>query len=279
MSIGYVGSHNVRMPIGGAYNVALTPGPGLVSTRNLFSYAPVSNYDRSIGQAKYNALQMKAERRLAGGLSYLFAYTWSKSMDVASSGQFGSEGQSLQNPYDPNGSRSVSGFDVPHLFTAGLLYDLPFGHQKRWLTSGIASRILGNWQMNAIVSLRSGQPFTPLMNLDIANIGAIDSTTQDRPDLVGNPSLANPGASAWFNTKAFAAPKSYTFGSAGRNLLRTQALSNLDFSVFREDAITEKLKLQFRVEAYNALNHPTLGTPGTNFNASKSKGVSFWCSF
>src|SRR5260370_41740574 len=103
---------------------------------------------------------------------------WSKSIDVASSGQFNDEGFSLQNPYDPNGSRSVSGFDIPPYFAAAIVYDSPFGPGKLWLHSGIGSRILGNWQVNSIVVLRSGQPFTLATNADIANIGALAGSSQ-----------------------------------------------------------------------------------------------------
>jgi hypothetical protein len=263
LTLGYVGSHNLRLTVGGDYNTALTPGPGPTQPRALWPNDPVSLWDRSVGQSKYDALQVKFDKRFSSGFSYLLSYTWSKSIDVASSGQFNDEGFSLQNPYDPNGSRGVSGFDIPHYFSAAIVYDSPFGRGKRWLRQGIASRILGSWQINGIVQLRSGQPFTLATNADIANIGAIAGSTDDRPDLVGNPHLDNPSPSAWFNTKAYAVPKQYTFGSSGRDQLRTDPYKNLDLSLFREDAILERLRMQLRVEAFNIFNHPTFGIPQT----------------
>ena len=87
------------------------------------------------------------------GFTYLLAYTWSKSIDTGASGYF-NESVSITNPYDPNASKSVSGFDVPHVFSFAGVYELPFGQGKRWLNTGLASRIFGNWQFNGIVTLR-----------------------------------------------------------------------------------------------------------------------------
>ena len=147
------------------------------------------------------------------------------------------------------------------MFSGAVLYDLPFGRGRQWLSGGPASKIFGNWQVNAIVQLRSGQPFTPTMNTDVANIGSVTT----RPNLAGDPRLDNPRPSLWFNKAAFAAPPAFTYGSAGRNILRTDALSNFDFSLFREDKLHERLTSQFRVETFNVFNHPTFGIPGSNF--------------
>ncbi|WP_321477961.1 TonB-dependent receptor [uncultured Paludibaculum sp.] len=270
LTLGYVGSHNVFSPVSGNYNTALTPGPGAVRARALWPNAPVTNYDRSIGRSGYHGLQVKAEQRFARGLSYLVSYTWSKSMDLASSGQFGVESQSLQNPYDVDADRSVSGYDIPHNFTAALVYQLPFGPGQRWISSGLASRIAGSWQMNTIVGLRSGQPYSLAMGVDVANIGA--NTT--RPNQVGDPHLANPTPEAWFSKSAYASPATYTFGTSGRNQLRTDGFENLDLSLFREDRITERVHAQLRVEMFNLLNHPTFGIPQTTFTSPQFGRVS-----
>ncbi len=270
LAVGYVGSHSSRLPVGGSYNTALEPGPGAVRPRALFPQAPVTNYDRSIGRGNYNGLQVKVEQRFAKGLSYLVAYTWSKAIDLASSGQFGVESLSLQDPYHPNPDRSVAGYDIPHNFSAAIIYQLPFGHGRRWLNSGLGSRVLGNWQLNAIALLRSGQPYTPTMNVDVANIGA--NTT--RPNLAGNPHLGRPKPEAWFNKSAYASPQVFHFGTAGRNQLRTDGFQNFDLSLFREDNLTERLKVQVRLEAFNALNHATFGIPQTTFTNPRFGQVS-----
>jgi hypothetical protein len=266
LSTAYVGSHTLRLSIGGDYNTALTPGPGPDRPRALWPHAPVTGYDRSVGQSGYHGLLVKAERRFARGLSYLVSYTWSKSIDVASSAQF-RESMSLQNPYNPNESRSVSGFHVPHMFSTAAVYELPFGRGRRWATDGVASRVLGNWQMNAIVQARSGQPYTLFMNVDVANIGAINQAVRARPNLVGNPKLDNPTPEVWFNRSAFASPPAFSFGTAGRNILSTDNLTNFDLSLFREDRIREGMRLQFRAELFNSFNHPTFGVPNSLFTS------------
>jgi hypothetical protein len=233
----------------------------------LWPHAPGTDYDRSIGRSKYHGLQLKMEQRLTAGLSSLVAYTWSKSIETASSGFFGAEDQSLQNPYDINSSRSVSGFDLPHVFSAGVVYALPFGKGKKLATQGLAPRLLGNWQVNALVLLRSGRPYTPITNLDSANIGATTSNTRTRPNLLRDPRLANPAPAAWFDRSAFAAPAPFTFGTAGRNQLRSDAFQNIDLSLFREDRLTERIGAQIRVESFNAFNHPTFGVPQTLFTS------------
>ncbi len=273
LSVGYVGSHTVHTAISGDYNTAQVPGPGPITARQLFSYAPVTIYDRSIGQSKYNALQIKAERRLQNGLSFLLSYTWSKSMDTGSSGQF-EENVSIENAYNPNASRSVSGFDIPQMFTLASVYALPFGEGKRLLAHGFVAHVFGNWQLNGILTLRSGAPFTPVTNLDIANVGALDASSRDRPNLIGNPNLANPTVSEWFNTSAFVSPPQYTFGTAGRNILRTDALKDLDLSLFRENKIRERITIQFRAETFNLLNHPTFDVPQTTITSPVFGSVS-----
>lgn len=266
LSVAYVGAHSLRLSVGGDYNTAIVPGA--IAPRQLWPYAPVTTWDRSVGQSSYNALQVKVERRLARGFSFLTAYTWSKAIDVAGSG-FSSEGVSLQDPFDPNSSRSLSGFDVPHVFSTAAIWELPVGHGRRYLTQGPLSRVFGNWQLNAIVTLRSGEVYSPQMNLDIANIGAINNASRARPDLLRDPKLDAPRPEAWFDRTAFATPRQFTFGSAGRNILRSDSLHNFDFSVFREDSITEKIRLQFRAEAFNALNHPTFGIPDATFTSPR----------
>ena len=207
------------MAIGGDYNTALTRVP------ETLRYALCGRIYRSRFmtaawvKARTTDFRRNSKGKSPMGLSSLLSYTWSKSIDVASSGQFGVESGSLQDPYNPNESRSVSGFDIPHYFSAAVVYQLPFGRGRAWLHQGTASRILGSWQINSIVQIRSGQPYTLTTNLDIANIGARSGTTRARPDLTGNPHLTNPTPEAWFNTAAYAVPRQFTFGSSGRNQL------------------------------------------------------------
>jgi len=201
-------------------------------------------------------------KRYAGGLAYQLSYTWSKSIDIGSSGWYGVEGQSVQDPYHYNNDRSVSGFDVTHLFTASIVYDLPFGTGKR-----LASRnrylnyAIGGWQLNTITNARSGQPYNITVPGDIANTG---NTGYLRANLVGDPGIANPTADAWFNKSAFAPPAQYTFGSLGRYAMRSSGFWNVDFSLFRRFPFMESRAFEFRAESFNIFNTVILGIPNGN---------------
>jgi Carboxypeptidase regulatory-like domain/TonB dependent receptor len=271
MSANYVGSQSHRLTVGGLYNVALTPGPGTpaeVTARQPFPYISPTFYDRSIGNSSYNAFQFSANHRSANGLTYLVAYTWSKSIDVGCSGFFGIESCSVQDPYNIEGDRSVSGFDLPHVLSASAVAPLPFGKGRRFANSGgLFNYIIGNWQLNGILTLTSGRPYNVYISSDIPNVGNFaPSTGNVRANQVGDPNLPNPSTSEWFNPSAFAPPAPFTFGNSGRNSLRANWFKNLDLSLFKDFPFNEKRSLQFRAEAFNLTNTPTWGIPVNDLN-------------
>ena len=175
-SMNYVGSETHRTTVGGRYNVAVTLGPGNFRDRSPFPYMPVpTSWDRSWGNANYHALQTSFERRFADGLALTASYTWSKSIDSGSSGFFGVEGNSIQNPYSTGPDRSVSSYDVPHNLVLSWVYELPIGEGKPVRTGNrVADYILGHWQINGIANLRSGTPVNVTIAGDIANTGNVN---------------------------------------------------------------------------------------------------------
>ena len=260
----YVGSGSHRTNVGGLYNTALTPGPGDIQPRALYPYSIPTFYDRSIGTASYNALQVQLDKRYANGFSYQIAYTWSKSL-AEDDGWFGVEGETVQNPYDPKASRGLGGTNVPHVFSANSLYEIPIGHGKRFSTNNkVVDYVLGNWQINNIFTWRNGQPFTAGDGTDRANIGG----GSQRANQVGNPHLGSKNVNEWFNTSAFALPPLYTFGNAGRNTLQAQRWINLDSSVIRSFPIWHEKKFEFRAEAFNIFNHPIFGPPNSDVSSN-----------
>ena len=257
LSIGYVGSVNRRLDVSGLSNVARTPGPGTrdeVNARRPYPWMNAFFYDNSIGASSYNALEFTLNRRFSRGLQFLFSYTWSKSIDTASSGWYGAENgpggsSAYQNYYDLRSSRSVSSFDVPHFASLSGLWELPFLHL----------------QANTIVQLRSGQPFNLTVPGDVANIGnPISWFNYERPNLVGNPWPHKRTAEAFFDAAAFAVPQ-FEYGNFGRNVLRTDKVANVDFSLFRDFVLDRdsRRRLQLRCEAFNVLNIINWGVPGT----------------
>ena len=262
----YVGMISQRLDVGGFYNTALTPGPGDPQARSPYPYAIPTLYDHSVGNANYNALQFSLIRRFTNNFSYSVAYTWSKTINVGQDGWFNSEGGVPQDPYDPSGfgGRSVAGFDVTNMLAISMLYQTPFGRGMRFSTGNRAvDYILGGWQINNIFTAHSGTPFTPVISSDIANTG---NSGYEHLNVVGNPSGPKK-PSEWFNRAAYAVPPAYTYGTAGRNSLRSQGSWDLDTSLFRLFPIGGGRQFEFRLETFNLLNHPVLGIPITDFNS------------
>jgi hypothetical protein len=268
LSVDYVGSHGSRLDLNVFGNTAVTPGPGAQAPRRPFAYITPTNYERTNGRSSYEALEVGLNRRMTSGFSYIISYTWAKSIDISCSGWAGVEGCANQNPYDVNADKSVSAFDIPQVFSASVVYELPFGTGKKFRTGRRAlDYALGGWQLNTITALHSGLPFTVGVSGDIANTGNSNSAGfYERLNLIGNPSLANRSPALWFNTGAFAAPAPFTFGNLGRNTLRTDWSKNVDLSLFRTFPIREKMRVEFRAEAFNATNTPVWGTPIANYS-------------
>src|SRR5207253_2795663 len=130
----YVGSRGHRTYTGFLQNTARTPGPGPIADRVPFPLlVPGAFGGRSNGRSWYDSFQFKAEQRLNGGVSFIASYTWQKSMDLGCSGFAGIEGCSIQDPYNLQASKSVSGHDIPHHFAAGYIWELPVGKAKRFV--------------------------------------------------------------------------------------------------------------------------------------------------
>ena len=152
------------------------PTPGPVATeaaRRPYPYITPTFYDQSVGQSKYNSFQFRLQQRATHGLTYIISYTRSKSMDTGCSGSFGAEGCEIQQPYNYNADRSVSGFDLPNIFSGSFVYDIPVGKGKTFSTHNrFVDYVIGNWQVGGILSLHSGQPFdVTVSNGDTAGTG------------------------------------------------------------------------------------------------------------
>jgi hypothetical protein len=275
LTVNYVGSTSHRVVVGGYYNTALTPGPGDPQARALYPYIGPTFYDRSTGNSSYNAGQLQLDKRYSTGLSYSVGYTWSKSINEGGDGWFGAEGGSPVDPYHPaaSGSRSVSGTDLTHVLTENTIWQIPVGKGQRWSTGhGVVDYILGNWQLNNFFTARSGLPFTPTISSDIANTGNVGWSGYEHANLVGDPHK-NVAKGFGFNPSAYTAPTIYTFGTAGRNSLRAAHYINLDASIFRQFPVWGERRFEFRFEAFNLFNHPTMGTPNSDLNNGKSFGT------
>jgi len=268
-SAAYVGSRTRRLEHNGAANTATTSGPGSpeeVRLRRPFPYQTTMFYGNFDGQGWYDSLQLKLNRRFTNGFQALVSYTWSKTLDTQS-GWFGAENgiggsSAVQNYYDILGSKGPAGYNIPHFFSIAALYELPFGPGKKMLNSGAAAAILGGWQLNTIAQFRSGQPVNLEVTGDVANIGnEVAWWNYARPNLVGDPNSGGQTEARWFNTDAFDTPV-LQYGDAGKNILSTASVQNIDISLFKRIPITERFGLEVRIESFNAFNIQNLGGPG-----------------
>jgi outer membrane receptor protein involved in Fe transport len=266
VGLAYVGSYNGRMEYAG--RAQAPPAPAIdasgrrltAAERNQLRPWPhidgTFTYSDDIGMSKYNSVQVKVQRRFANGIGSMLSYTWSRTIDT-NSGWFGAENgigggaAGVQNFHDIDSNRGLAGYDVPHIFTWATLWELPFGRGKPWLNQGPASWLLGNWQLNWMVLARSGQPFTPSVGGDPANLG---HTGYARANLVGDPWEGESTTARYFNPAAFAIPVN-SFGNVERNSLRGPGFWNVDVGLQKNIRVRGNSELQVRVEAFNVFNH------------------------
>ena len=243
------------------------PGAGTpASRRPLRNIAPnvvSATFGDTTGDANYHSLQMTAEKRFSSSLGFLSAYTWSHSIDNVPLQQGGgSDGPIPQDIRYRFLDRGTSGFDIKHRFSESLNYTLPIGKGRRVsFNNANGNNLIGGWQMNGILVIQSGLPFTPALATSVSNSGG------SRPDRLKTGEATAQTIDRWFDTSfstadaAWATPRQFTYGNGGRNILRGPGRWNLDYSVFKEFAITEKYRVQFRSEFFNIFNHPQFDLP------------------
>jgi hypothetical protein len=226
----------------------------------------------SDANSTYNALQISLNKRFSAGLLFQANYTWSKSIDDYSNNDSTIDGVSRRGQYGPDRTleRGLSLFNVPNVFVFNGIYELPIGSGKRFINGGgVASALLGAWQVGGILTLQQGVPFTALSNATTAGY----RVTAARPNLkVGTdvPSLTNNGTpERYFDPTAFTVPTAGTLGNAARGLMLGPPLSSINFSLSKAFQIREATNLQFRGEFFNVLNHANFANPnGTVFTST-----------
>jgi hypothetical protein len=270
LDVSYLGSNGEHLPL--RFNINQpTPGPGVIQTRRPYPAWATVNYFQDIGVSSYNSLTLRLERRYANGLTFLSNLTYSKSLDL---GNTASSGTSPQNPLDLRAEWGPSSFSVKVQYVGSVVYELPFGKKRRWLTSAPTwlDVLAGGWEATGIISLQTGGPFNVTSSLDISNTGG-----SNRPFVVGDPNIANPTILRWFNTAAFSTVVpggGYAYGNAGRNILIGPGLQNFDLGLFKNFRLTERFGAQFRLEGFNALNHANFGDPTGDANSSSFGRIS-----
>jgi hypothetical protein len=251
LEVAYVGSQGRQMLVKGDPNQA-RPVVGVTDSNVNRPYAQLAPALRTIGQVQsrgtldYNALLVKFQRRFANNFSFLNSYTWGKAIDLNSD----NDGLvTLTNVYDPQYNRGPADYDITHTFTSSWIYELPWARNQVW----------GGWQINGIVLVRGGLPLT------VTSTNGVQSTgTGNRPNRICDGNISNPTIDRWFDTSCFVqtADLTGTYGDSGRGIIRGPGSFNIDASLIKNTKIGN-VQTEFRVEAFNLLNHPQFANPNT----------------
>jgi hypothetical protein len=219
--------------------------------------------------ASYNGMIATIQHRLSSDFSLFSNYTWSHCFDIEDAqGDFATV--TVQNPNDIRGDRANCGFDHRAIFNAALVADSHF-HLSRW-----QSFVLNNWELAPLLQIHDGSPFTVTSGVD----NSLTATGNDRPNLI-NPNdiythktltKTNAGNRNFLNASAYAQNASGTFGDVGRNSVRGPKYVQLDAQISRYFPLGERFKLDTRLEAFNALNHPDFSNPASASLLSSSFG-------
>jgi hypothetical protein len=235
-------------------------GAGSIQARRPFPRFGTIAYNTQDISSTYHALQAKVERRLTSGLWFLASYTFSKSLWRAATPAAGG---------NYAWQKALSSFDIPQNLATSVGYELPFGKGKRFLGSagGVSNGLLGGWQFQGIIGFRSGVPYTPIISRDVANNGI----GSQLPNRRGSGQLANPSLALYFDKSAFAVPDNSTYGNSGGGILRGDYIGDVNFSLFKQFAVTERSRLQFRAEVFNLPNAAYFAVP-SNVNVDVAAG-------
>jgi hypothetical protein len=304
LEVGYVGTKGTKLPRFIEGNPAIyVPGvdssgnplstSGNADQRRLYSGCTLQDSPSScifsstgliagIANSSYNALEASLRKRFSHGMAFLVSYTFSKSIDDASSfNMTGSaakpvagENDLAQSPFDLAAERGRSMFDSRHRLVLSYQWAIPLWQRPH----GWYQHILGAWQLNGIATVMTGTPFTVFDSTDVSEQGSAPEITgfsANRPNLVPgqNPNAGPKTTTAWLNKAAFQQitpdPNSpvQQFGNAGRNIAQGAGYADWDFSAFKNIAVTEGKEFQFRAEFFNLLNHTNFRLPDSDISS------------
>jgi len=273
VEVGYSGSRGLHLVR--RYEGNFSPaGPGNIDAKRLYKrleipgtgivpLGPVQRYHHD-GNSIYHAMLAKVEKRFSRGFTVLSSYTWSRTIGdtCGTAVQGNTTGCGFQNILDLSSERSLDNQDIPHRLVTSALYELPVGKGRALLATAnkFAQGALGGWSIGSIVTINSVVTFSPTVQGNPSNSGTIGVV--QRPDVAGAAYSGERTLQRDFNVDAFVRPANFTYGNAGRNILRGRPHFNWDFSALKNFQLLEELRLQFRFEAFSFTNTPRFGPPG-----------------
>lgn len=266
--VAYVGKHGANMQFKGDINQV--PEQNL-SPDDDPSGRPYPQFE-SIGGStfnaisNYNSLQAQVHKRLANGIAFGAAYTWSKFLDDMDVSPFNGQGGTInfQNFHDPASNYAPSNFDIRESLKSSVVYQLPFGIGRRYLNKNrFLDAGIGGWQISAIVINQTGNPFTVTYN------GPNNSYSQAGawyPNVLRQPQTGPKSINQWYDPTAYVIAANGTFGNSRRNSLRAAGIDTTNLSMGKTFQFIEGVGLQLRADASNVFNHPDFDAPDGNFN-------------
>ena len=259
MNMDYTGTKGTRLDI--------LEAPNRTATGVLLAGVQPFLWETSAGDSVAHAGSLRLRKRLQQGISIGGTYTFSKSLDNAST--LGSGASVVaQNAFDLAAERGLSSFDQRHRLTADYLWELPFGRDKRWLVQrGVLRDVFGGWQWSGDWSIESGLPFTARVLGSFTDVNRGTNGTL-RADLTGQPvSVPTPTVGEWFNTAAFVAPPAGQFGNAGKNTITGPPTILFDMAMAKIVPMGEARMLELRAQASNVFNTPQFTVIDTTVNS------------
>lgn len=281
LQTGYVGTRSIRQAV--TYfnaNAGIVPGAG-VNGRPLYQKYGVSvdrNFFIPMGYQRYDGWQTNLTRRFSAGLFMTASYTWSKSIstvpnDANNQSGLGTSGGNSDNrfgiyiPSEFYRNKSLASFDRTHVFQTAATYELPFGRNKPYVKTGLASAIFGGWQINGAVAAVTGNPFTVLSDASSLNAPGnvqVGDQLKSNVEQRGGVGLGLP----YYDPTAFAVPTGAArMGNMGLYNLRGPGFFNMNAGFFRSFAATERFNVQFRAEGLNVTNTPQLQNPNSTVSS------------
>jgi hypothetical protein len=219
--------------------------------------------------SSFNALVVRYNWQMTGSLNLLTTYQWSKVIDNASEWQGWEVSDTLRDYYNVEVDRSISAHDIPQSFVNALVYEMPIGKGRKYLTGmhPVANAVLGGWQVSSIVRFSSGLP----LSFTAPNTLAAYGFQVQRPNVadLGAAAVSNPTPDRWFNTSAFTRPGTYEIGNMTRWApnIRFGPTKHADVAIMKNFRFAEKWKAQFRGEMFNVTNTPQFGRANTDISS------------
>jgi hypothetical protein len=276
LRLSYIGTNTRHGDYNYNINQPLPSTALFVNKPRLFPLYPAINYLTNGAGHQYNAATAEIKRRGAGGLIYQLSYTLARDIGDLE------RGQSPENAYDRARERGPW-IDIPkHTVTGNVVWDLPLGKGKRFLSTahGVANALAGGWTTSVIYTYRAGRFLTPLWTGPdptgtAFTTSAAPANVTIRPDAVGDPNLPSGqrGVNRWFNAAAFAAPGAGRFGTSGPGVVIGPSVSVFDAGIFKSFFVKERLVIRWEMTAVNILNHPNYADPSMNISQAATAGV------